>query len=224
MIVSDFAFWAAAGSAIAAVLLWSFTQIHLVRVARRLVRKSDESWARAHAEIAQVKSDVLAEMQRISEKGGGEELRREIHDIDQRIESAFSQFNGRVAQSFDSFGGALTKQLEDRFSAITSRNPIERMGASPQDAQLEGAASKQAKKIVQVIKAQALGPEIQQLGEFLRFVGYDDLADKLADNPEVVNAVLKHINADSWLRGRMGQFMGGARGAPNNGPGRSGPI
>lgn len=192
-----------------AVIAFCITQLHLVKVARKLIRKSNESWAQAHREIAEVKSEVIARVEQIAPKGGSNELDSRIRELEEHLAKSFGDLSQRIAQSFEQFGNGLITRMESITVPLraASANPVV---ADPRSAQSDGVASRKANEIIQTIQRQAISPQIGMLQEVLTEWGQPDLADALDKHPKTIDYLIKAAQRDPRVGRQLAGILGGA--------------
>lgn len=219
-----------------ACLAFLITQVHLVRVARKLKRASEASWAKAEATIASsresIKDDVVREIQGIQITLPDElaSLPPMVSSIPQsvgevmssRLEDGLKDLGNHFSQNLEAAVNNIKQQVagvEERFLAGR------RFGGDPKEAQAKGVESRKVNQIVDTLEAQVMGPSIaakvNELAQFLVEVGQADLADWLDENHQAITAIERRIRANPALAARLQQYQqklhGGGGGQPRGG-------
>jgi len=210
----DFALQAALAVGTSGIVLWAVTQVHLYRVARKLIKKSDASWAQAHAEIKAVKDDVLAEVRSIAEKTGGEDLKKDIAEIEGALHRSFDDLTLRVSNEFNQFQKTLIQTLTAPAGNLPTS--IESKVAAQSDA----VASRRANQIVNVLQREAIAPQIGEFQNILTELGHPELAQAIEDHPNTMNFVIRKVQQNPGLSARMNQMLNQGRMGPSNGSGQ----
>ena len=159
--VSDIAI----GIAVAAFL---FTQAHLVRVARRLIKRSKESWLKAEKTIKDSIALVTKEIEKIPAivKAEVEKLKIDLPDglesVSSKVDSLPSVLQGHLDSSTKVLGNQMASNLEDGIHAIqaqiiqvenklTGKRGFAAPGADPSAAQAKGTEAKYVNHIVDTL-------------------------------------------------------------------------
>jgi len=225
MNVSDFAI----GIACVAFLI---TQIHLWRVAKKLIAKSNDSWAQARATIFEsskvIHDDVVKQ---ISESGKNSplgdvkttiaELESRVNGLPGVIEDRMLKIQGGLRESFVMFGDQVAKTIEAGIPKFPQRIPF---AGDPKGAQAAGQDTKNINKILSTLEAGAgtggnLLGAVNDLASLLETFGEPNLADWLQENPDKLPMIYARVARNPRLAqglAKLEQKISG-QGAPGNG-------
>ena len=207
---------AAVGIACAAFLI---TQVHLWRVARKLIAKSESSWAQARTTIFEssraIHNDVVAEIQKLEQKSGPEGLKTAFAELDARVNSLpgllddkILKLNGGIRESFISFGDQLGKNLESLIPKTPQRVPF---GGDTRGAQSNSADARRVNQIVKTLEVGVgtggnLIGAVNEVAGLLEQFGSPDLADWLHDNPDKLPMIYQTIQRNPRLAQGLAKF------------------
>ena len=223
---------AAIGIACAAFLI---TQIHLWRVAKKLIRKSESSWAQARSTIFEsskvIHDDVIKQISESGKNSPLGDVKTTIAEIESRvnglpgvIEDRMLKIQGGLRESFISFGDQLGKNLEALTPKVPQRIPF---GGDPRGAQSNSADARRVNQIVKTLEVgvgtggNLLGA-VNEVADLLNQFGSPDLADWLHDNPDKLPMIYQTIQRNPRLAQGLAKFEQkiAGQGAPGNGQGR----
>lgn len=210
------------------------TQIHLWRAAKKIMRGSKESWARAQQTIFEaekvIHDDVLKQLAESPGLGDAKtqiaELGARVNALPVMLEDRFLKLQGGLRESFVSFGDSLDRTLKP-ITALLSSPKIagNQFAGDPKGAQAAGVDSR---KVNQIVSALELGVgtggnllgAVNEVAGMLQDFGQPELADWLQENPDKLPMVYARVQRIPRLAqglAKLEQRLAG--GAPGNGGG-----
>lgn len=221
---------------VAACLAFLITQIHLIRVARKLKKASEASWQKAERQIQEsrdaIKDDIIAEI-----KGIEIPLPQAVLSLPDQLgslpgnlgEVIKSQGEDQVKSLAEYFASNLEGAVNNIKSQIASMEEkyiqARRFGGDPKEAQAKGVESRKVNQIVQTLEDHVTGPgiaaKVNELAAFLMEVGQPELADWLDENHQAISAIERRIRANPQLAARLqayqAKLQGGHAGSHSSG-------
>ena len=233
--VSDIAIVAAIGA-------FLVTQVHLVKVARRLIKRSKESWdearttirlsfAKVQEQIDKIPAIVKAEVEKvkIDLPEGLDSVSQKLDDLPPVLQGAIDTstkaLSANVAGNLDDAVHSIQAQILQVESKLTGRRGFAAPGADPSAAQEKGTESKHVNHIVDVLDGATGGANWTQrarnLSGLLQELGDESASDWLDEHPDAIAKIEKRVRANPNLAARLqkleARMAGGQQAAAQGG-------
>jgi hypothetical protein len=213
MLISDLAIAIAAGA-------FLITQVHLWRVAKKLIRKSEQSWTKAEHTIFEssktIHDDVLKQIQAAPQTSGLDDAKTQIAELGSRVD----KIQGGLREAFTTFGTSLEAKIDSFLPKLPS---AAHFAGDPKGAQAAGVEARKINQIMQTLEAGAgtggnLLGAVNDLAGILETLGEPSLADWLQNNPETLPKIYSRLSRNPRLAQGLAQLeakmTGGLPGAP----------
>lgn len=222
MLISDIAI----GIAVAA---FCATQIHLFRVARKLIRNSKASWNRAMDEISGSESrltNMLTESIAGIQKDVTESIRSlpsSFSDVARNDLAAVSKEHTQfLVNEFEKAVQCVQTQIAGVEEKMLGKMSM-RLGGDPTAAQAASVEARRMNQVVDTLELAVQGPSItakvNELAQFLTEVGQPELGDWITEHPDTIPKIERRIMSNPQLAQRLNALRGRVGGRTGTGGG-----
>lgn len=209
------------------------TQLHLWKTGTKLIRKSDESWARVDATIANVQADFQAQIDQIRtdvKSSGGNDaksmiaelgsLKIKLEGIPNYLEDRLSKVSANMSENFVLLQKALDQRI-DEFKKIQTGT----IGTivDPREAQVASVQKRKVNEIVNRLDEAALGQTFGgRMAMILDSLGEPAMKEWMMDHPQAYPMLVQEIKRRPALASRMDAIMGQVEGTAPQGQSQPG--
>ena len=208
-----------------ACIAFVITQVHLALTARKLLKRNDQSWAKAQATIFEAQKVIHDDVLMIVGESPGlsgmktaiAELGARLNGLPQVIEDRFLKLQGGLKESFISFGDSLSKDLSGLLSPKIP--PAFRGGMDPTLAQSKGVEARKINQIISTLEAGAgtggnLLGAVNDVAGLLEMFGEPGLADWLQENPDKLPQIYARVSRNPRLAQGLAKLENKILGTP----------
>ena len=212
-----------------ACIAFLITQVHLWRVAKKLIRKSEDSWRQARSTIFEsskvIHDDVVAQIAESGKNSPLGDIKTTFAELDARVnalpgmvEDKILKIQGGLRESFTIFSDGVVKHLEALECIIPKLPPSLQGGTDPRAAQAAGVEARKINQIITTLEGGVVtGGDIvgaaNDLGQVLAELGEPNLQEWLVEHPTAIPKVyaiaMRHPRLAKQMQAFQQRFMGG---------------